>query len=162
MSDPDRTKGSERKFDAVQGNPPPPDDRSPPELDEAILKASRRAVRFQWFHVLLEKLHLTQGSSWQLLVALAVGTLAGVGLETLTGEKVEPVPSGVIHAGDPPLSRSDEEGAETRSPESWLRHIAALVLDGSITEAQSELQAFRQSYPDFGDTTQQDPLPRVP
>jgi hypothetical protein len=162
MSDPDRTKGSERKFDAVQGNPPPPDDRSPPELDEAILKASRRAVRFHWFHVLLEKLHLTQGSSWQLLVALAVGMLAGVGLETLTGEKVEPVPSGVIHAGDPPLSRSDEEGAETRSPEFWLRHIAALVLNGQIAEAESELRVFRQSYPDYEDTARPEPPPRFP
>lgn len=162
MNESERSEDKGRKLHIIGGNPPPPEDRSPPELDEAVLKAARRAVRFHWLQVLLEKLHLTQGSSWQLLVAVALGMLAGVGLETLVGERGEPVPAGVIHAGDAPLSDVDVGDPETRSPESWLRHIAALVLQGRIAEAESELRAFGHSHPDYPGSSQQDPLPRAP
>ena len=157
MNESERSEGKGRKLHIIGGNPPPPEDRSPPELDAAVLKAARRAVRFHWLQVLLEKLHLTQGSSWQLLVAVALGMLAGVGLETLVGDRGESVPEGVIHAGDAPLSDVD-----VGDPESWLRHIAALVLQGRIAEAEAELRAFGHSHPDYTGSSQQDPLPHVP
>lgn len=155
MTESDRIKGTERKTDAIRGNPPPPDDQSPPELDEAILKASRRAVRFHWLTSLLERAHLSPVAGWQVVFGLTVGALVSFGLDTLFGDKPELVPPNTIHAGDPPSFPSNEEDAETRSPESRLRHIAALVLDGQIVEAQSELRAFRQSYPNYAGSARQ-------
>ena len=126
-----------------------PEDRSPPELDEAILKAARRAVRFHWLTVLLEKLHLDSSTTWQLLVALAIGLLLGLGLEPFIGEALRPEPSPLIHAGDPP-PKGIPAGQKNQptSPERWLQSIAALVLRGMTSEAESELRAFRQRYPD--------------
>jgi hypothetical protein len=80
----------------------------------------------------------------------------------LFGDRPEPAPHGMIHAGDPLPSPPKAVDAEKRSPESWLSHIAELVENGRIAEAQSELQAFRQSYPDYQGTAQKDPLPRIP
>ena len=162
MSESDRIERSEHKTDAVQGNLPPPHDRSPPELDEAILKASRRAVRFHWLTSLLEGVHLSPIAGWQFVVGLTLGALVFFGLDTLFGDKPEPVSPGMIHAGDPPSSGSREEDAATRSPESWLRHIAVLVGEGRVAEAEAELRAFRQSYPDYEDMVRPEPPPRFP
>jgi hypothetical protein len=162
MSTSDRTRRSEHKTETVQGKPPPPDDRSPPELDEAVLKAARRAVRFHWITRLLEKAHLSPVAGWQLLAGMTLGALICAGLDLLLGDDADPLPPGTIHAGDPPSSGTSEDDVDTRSPAYWLRHIAALVRDGRVTEAEAELRAFRQSYPDFADTPRHQALPRVP
>jgi TolA-binding protein len=54
----------------------------------------------------------------------------------------------MVHAGDPASSRANAEAANPTSPQSWLRRIAALVRDGNVAEAESQLRAFRQRYPD--------------
>ena len=150
MSQRDRNKvtpGGPAPNEALQISP---EDRSPPELDEAILKAARRAVRFHWLTVLLERLHLDSSTTWQPLVALAIGLLLGLGLEPFIGEALRNEPSPLIHAGDPPSNAIPErQENEPTSPERWLQSIAALVLRGSTAEAESELRAFRQRYPDY-------------
>ena len=144
MSEPDRTKAH---------RPTVPDDRSPPELDEAILKASRRAVRFHWLTSLLERLHLDPSTNWHVLAALAIGLLLGLGLEPFIGEALRPEPSPFIYAGDS-LSNGvpQRETDQPTSPESWLKSIAGLVLQGRTAEAESELRAFRQRYPEYRPT----------
>jgi hypothetical protein len=98
MSESDRPQGTARQDDTTRGNRPPPEDRSPPELDEAILKASRRAVRFHWVTSLLERVHLSPVAGWQLAVGITVGALLCTGLDMLFGDRLEPAPPGMIHA----------------------------------------------------------------
>jgi len=135
----------------VANRPPAPEDRSPPELDEAILKASRREVRFRWLTTLLETLHLTPTTHWHLLVALGTGLLLGFGLNPLIGEALWPEPSPFMQAGDTLVNGvSPRKKDQPTSPERWLQSIAALVLQGKTAEAESALRAFRQRYPDYG------------
>jgi len=162
MSESQRTGCSTRKTERVQGNQAPPDDCSPPDLDEAVLRAARRAVRFHWLTCWLEKAQLSPVSGWQLLAGMTLGAGICVGLDLLLGDDADPIPPGTIHAGDPPSLWSRQEGIDTRLPASWLRHIAVLVRDGRVVEPEAELRAFRQSYPDYADTQQQNTLPRVP
>ena len=135
--------------------PPTPEDRSPPELDEAILKASRREARFRWLATLLERLHLTPTTPWHLLVALAIGLLFGAGLKPFVDEALWPEPGPFVQAGDPRVNGvSPRKKDQPASPESWLKSIAALVLHGKTAEAESELRAFHQRYPKYRPTLQ--------
>ena len=130
--------------------PPTPEDRSPPELDEAILKASRREARFHWLTTLLERVHLAPSSPWHLLVALAIGLLLGLGLNPLIGSVLQPERGPFMQAGDPLVNGVPPRKKDQRtSPESWLKSIAALVLQGKTAEAESALRTFRQRYPDY-------------
>ena len=141
MTERDRTKSH---------RPPTPEDRSPPELDELILKASRREARFRWLTTLLERLHLAPTTPWHLLVALGIGMLLGLGLKPFFGSGLWPEPSPFMQAGDPLLNGVPPlKMDQPTSPESWLKSIAALVLQGRTAEAESALQAFRQRYPDY-------------
>ena len=150
MKAPARRRNSGRGKYAGRSGAPPTDERSPPQLDEAVLRAARRAVRFQWLHDLLESLRPTKQSRWQILVAFALGMLAGVGLETLVEQSNETPRRDLIHAGDPSSMTPAEEGALRDSPASWLRWIAGLVLSGEVEAARDELQEFRERYPDHG------------
>ena len=126
------------------------EDRSPPELDEAILRASRREARFRWLTTLLERLHLAPTTPWHLLVALGIGLLLGFGLNPFIGEALWPGPSPFMQAGDPLVnSVSPRKKDQSTSPESWLKSIAALVLQGRTAEAESALRAFHQRFPDY-------------
>jgi len=130
--------------------PPTPEDRSPPELDEAILKASRREARFHWLTTFLERLHLAPTAPWHLLVALGIGLLLGFGLNPFIGEALWSEPSPLMQAGDLLMNGvSPRKKDQPTSPERWLQSIAALVLQGKTAEAESALRAFRQRYPDY-------------
>jgi len=130
--------------------PPTPEDRSPPELDEAILKASRREARFRWLTTLLERLHLVPSTPWHLLVALGIGLLFGLGLNPFIGEALWSEPSPLMQAGDLLVNGVPPRQKDQRtSPEFWLKSIAALVLQGKTAEAESALRTFRQRYPDY-------------
>ena len=130
--------------------PPAPEDRSPPELDEAILKASRREARFRWLTTLLERLHLVPSTPWHLLVALGIGLLLGFGLNPFIGEALWSEPSPFMQAGDPLVNGvPPHKDDQSTSPERWLQSIAALVLQGKTAEAESALRAFHQRFPDY-------------
>jgi hypothetical protein len=150
MSGPKRTGRGTRRAGVAPGRPPPLDDRSPPELDEAVLSAARRAVRFHRLTRLLEKAHLSPVAGWQLLAGMMLGAALCAGLDLLLGEDAHPVPPGMICAGDSPSPPTREEVNED-SAGSWLRHIAALLRNGRVAEAEAELRAFRTRYPDYAD-----------
>jgi len=155
MSKTDRTKVTSGGSYTEDPRQISPEDRSPPDLDEAILRASRRAVRFHWLAALLEKLHLDSSSNWPLLVALAIGLLLGLGLASFIDEALQPGPSLLVHGEDSPSNGvAKSQTHEPASPERWLKSIASLVLEGRAAEAESELQAFRERYPDHRPTTQ--------
>jgi hypothetical protein len=162
MSESQRTGRSTRNTEAVQRNQPPSDDHSPPELDEAVLRAARRAVRFHRLTRWLEKADLSPATGWQLLAGMTLGAAICAGLDLLLGDDSDPIAPGMIRAGEPPWSGSRGDVDERRVPEFWLRHIAALIGDGRVAEAEAELQAFRKDYPDYAGTKRQNPLPRVP
>jgi len=153
MSGSERTGRGTHKPGVAPGPPWPPDDRSPPELDEAVLDAARRAVRFHRLTHLLERAHLSPVAGWPLLAGIMLGAAICAGLDWLLGDDADPVPLGRIHARDS-STPSKREDVDRRSPTSWLGHIAALVRDGRFDDAESQLRAFRQSYPDYGEKEQ--------
>jgi hypothetical protein len=107
-------------------------------------------VRFHRLTRWLEKAHLSPVAGWQLLAGVMLGAALYAGLDLLLGEDADPVPPGMIRAGDSPSPPTREEVNED-SPGSWLRHIAALLRDGRATEAEAELRAFRSRYPEYAD-----------
>jgi hypothetical protein len=146
MSDPNRTVSTEGN--PVQPPSPYPDDRSPPDLDAAILRASRRAVRFHRLTVFLEKWHISFVARPEFLVGVIVGALACALIQVQLARPSESAAPGMARAGDTIPSSVNAETADASSPQSWLQRIAALVRDGNVAEAESQLRAFRQRYPD--------------
>jgi hypothetical protein len=152
-----------RKEDEHRRIRPSSDDRSPPALDEAILRASRRAVRFHRFTVLLEKPYLSQKGRRQLAFAFALGLIVGIGLVMLVGDKleaqsVEVTPTNTEPAVDAITPILDNGINAMPSPEVSLQAIAAMVLEGRVAEAESQLRTFRQRYPDLEVTPRQSSL----
>jgi hypothetical protein len=146
MSDSNRTMSVER--DPGRRPSSPPDDRSPPDLDAAILRAARRAVRFHRLTVFLEKWHISFVARPEFLVGVIVGALACTAIHTLLADQPEPAYPGVAHSGDTAAPGAEAQTPDPSSPRSWLQRIAALVRDGNVAEAESQLRAFRQRYPD--------------
>jgi hypothetical protein len=125
----------------------PPDDRSPPELDKAILRAAHAAVECRWYRLLPAKLRPVPGSGWQLLLASVVGLLAGLAVDAFLNHELWRG-SAALHPHDAPLGGARTRDAG-RAPQHWLQGIAALVQQGRLNEAAAELAAFEQHYPDF-------------
>lgn len=135
---------------------PSREERSPAALDEAILKASRRAVRFHRLTVWLERLRHPSRATWQIVISLALAVLLGLGLSPFIDEQSGSSPAPIIHAGDPTtgLTVDPTHGlGEAPAPEAWLESIAGLLLGGRVAEAEAELRAFRERYPDYPDAS---------
>ena len=73
MSDSQRPERSTRTTETVNGNRLPPDDRSPAELDEAVLRDARRAVRFHWLTRSFEQVDFSTATGWQFLAGMTLG-----------------------------------------------------------------------------------------
>jgi hypothetical protein len=126
----------------------PPDDRSPPELDRAILDAARRAVRFHRLRVFLERSHLVVLARPAFLVGIVVGALLCAAIHLLLARPSESAAPRVVGAGEMTPASAKKQPADPASPHAWLGHIASLVRNGNLAEAESQLRAFRQRYPD--------------
>ncbi len=132
-------------------------ERSPAELDAAVLKASRRAVRFHWLTVLLEKLRPRGKSSWTVPLSLAIGIFLGLVLIPYMERQSEYRNAPIIRAGETPLelprTKTGPVDAPDEAPalEAWLKKIATLLLEGRVDEAELELGAFRERYPRYGE-----------
>ncbi len=133
----------------------PFDERSPAELDAAVLKAARRAVRFHWLTVLLEKLHPRGKSSWKIPLSLAFGICLGLVLAPYLERQSEYRDAPIVRAGETPSEipgiNTGTVTGEAPAPEAWLKSIATLILEGRVNEADEELGAFRERYPQYGE-----------
>jgi hypothetical protein len=121
------------------------EDRSPPELDAAILAAARRAVEADRTSGSRGRFRVLAGRSGPVLGAFALGLLAGFALHGLLGEASLSGPADAA-AG---TSNAVTAPEVTASPARWLHAIAALVRQGRLSEADGELAAFQRRYPDY-------------
>ncbi len=156
MSRTDRTDMYMGEPDSQRPRELAPEERSPAALDEAILKASRRAVRYHWLAIWLERLRHPSRAAWQIVISLTLGALLALGISPFIDKRSDSLPAPIIHAGDPTdgLTVDPTYGpGEVRAPEAWLESIAGLLLDGRVAEAEAELRAFRERYPDYPDAT---------
>jgi hypothetical protein len=146
MNEPHGEKTHEDKVHGLPGTGPPAEDGSPPELDARILAAARRAVEEHPPSGLANRLLPLAGDGRPLLIGFTVGLIVGMLLYGAWRAPESLAPAArlsVISADDKELSLGP-----CATPERWLESIATLVRAGRLSEAQSELAAFRRRYPD--------------
>jgi hypothetical protein len=121
------------------------EDRSPPELDAAILAAARRAAESDRTNGRRGRLRVLTGRSRSILGAFALGLVAGFALHGLLGEVSLTGPADSSDGASNAVIAPEV----TASPARWLHAIAALVRQGRLAEADGELAAFQRRYPDY-------------
>lgn len=111
---------------------------------------SNLKLRIQQFFEMIKPVSIT----WNVPVFLVTGIVLGVMIAPLLHMELDRysdpgqgIPG--FRNGHVPASGSGKEFKSYATPEEWLEDIATLVYEGNIEQAENELKAFKNKYPDF-------------